>query len=66
MFKLFWRIKVLPSAQVIIWRVLENKIVTKANLHRCGIAVEVFSTAFVGLKRRSLFIFFYCRITCLV
>jgi len=43
-YKMFWRSKVVPSALVSAfvstWRVLENKIATRANLERRGIAVE--------------------------
>jgi len=33
----FWMIKVLPSAHVTAWKVLENKLATKANLERHGV-----------------------------
>ena len=35
----FWKGKVVPSAQVTAWRVLENKLATKANLEKRGITV---------------------------
>jgi len=35
-----WRCKVLPSALITAWRVMENKIATRANLERRGVVVE--------------------------
>ena len=32
----FWRLKAQPSAHLLAWRVLEDKIATKANLARRG------------------------------
>ncbi|XP_068492248.1 uncharacterized protein [Phaseolus vulgaris] len=39
-FKQLWRCKTLPFALVTAWRVLENKLATRVNLEKCGIAVE--------------------------
>ncbi|XP_068466574.1 uncharacterized protein [Phaseolus vulgaris] len=39
-FKQLWRCKALPSALVTAWRVLENKLATRVNLEKRGIAVE--------------------------
>jgi len=39
-FKQLWRCKSLPSALVTAWRVLENKLATRLNLEKRGIAVE--------------------------
>jgi len=43
MYKNFWRSKVVSSALVSSWRVLQNKIATRVNLERCGIVVECLS-----------------------
>jgi len=39
-YNLFGKCKVLPVAQVLAWRVLENKIATKVNLVRRGVVVD--------------------------
>ena len=63
MFKLFWRIKDLPSSRVTAWRVLENKLTTKANLLRRGIAVGSVCCCFCGVSEEELnHMFFYCRV----
>ena len=63
MFKLFRRIKALSSTQVTTWRVLKNKLATKDNLHRCGIAVGSVFCCFCGVKEEELnHLFFYFRI----
>lgn len=36
----FWNIKALPSAQVVGWKILLNKVSTKVNLHNRGIELE--------------------------
>ena len=54
MFKMFWRIKALPLAYVTAWMVLENKIVTKVNLFRRGIAIRSVLYCFCGLKEKEL------------
>ena len=67
MFKLFGRIKALPSVQVTAWRVLENKIATKVNLNRRAIAVGSVFYCFCGVKEEELNnLSFDCRITWLV
>jgi len=50
MFKMFWRTKALPSAQVTAWKVLVNKLATKVNLFRRGIAIRSVLCCFCGLK----------------
>jgi len=48
-FKVFSRIKVLPSAHLVAWMVLENKIATKVNFVRQGIVVgDISCVACVG------------------
>jgi len=39
LFQSFWRIKAQPSSHLTTWRVLEDKIVSKANLARRGVCV---------------------------
>ncbi|XP_068487176.1 uncharacterized protein [Phaseolus vulgaris] len=39
-FSKLWRCKVVPSAVLTAWRVLENKLVTRVNLERRGVLVE--------------------------
>jgi len=58
----FWKTKVVPFAQVTAWRVIENKIASKANLERrgveilnnlcclCGAFEETTSHLFVGYR----------------
>ena len=36
----FWKIKALLSTHITDWRVLENKIATKVNMARHGVAVD--------------------------
>jgi len=63
----FWNIKALPAAQVMAWRVLKNKIVTKVNLARHKVVVESIICCFCGLKEESInHLFFKCRISWLV
>jgi len=63
MFKLFFRIKVLPSAQVTAWRVLENKLATKANLLRHRIWVGSVCGCFCGVSEEELnHMFFYYKV----
>jgi len=40
LFEDFWKIKALPSALFIAWRVLGNSIASKANLVRRGVIVD--------------------------
>jgi len=67
MFCWFWKIKVLPSAHVTAWRVLENKIVTKANLLTREIVIESALCCLCGVKlKETNHMFFDCRIVWLV
>ena len=40
LYDFFWKIKVLPSAKVTVWRVIENKLATRVNLKRHGVEIE--------------------------
>jgi len=48
LYNFFWSIKALPAAQVLAWRVLENKIATKVNLARRGVTTDVLFVVFAG------------------
>ena len=50
----FWNIKVLSAVQVMAWRVLKNKIVTKVNLAQCGMVVESIICCFCGLEEEFI------------
>jgi len=64
MFNLFRRIKALSSAQLTAWRVLGNKIATKVNLLRRGVAVRNSLCSFCREKEEEFFhLFFDCRIS---
>jgi len=39
LFQSFWRIKAQPSSHLTIWRILEDKITSKANLARRGVCM---------------------------
>jgi len=63
LYKFFWSIKALPTAQVLAWRVLENKIATKVNLARRGVMTDVLVCCFCRLKEESTSnLLFDCRI----
>jgi len=51
-FKKFWKSKVVPTALDTTWRVLENKLATKANLERRGSQLQASRVVFVGSRRR--------------
>jgi len=62
-YKKFWKSKVMPSALVFAWRVLENKIATRTNLERHGIAVESLLCSLYGVEEETCrHLFFECRI----
>ena len=57
----------MPAAQVLAWRVLENKIATKVNLVRRGVAVQSILCCLCGAHEESTnHLFFGCRIAWLV
>jgi len=57
----FWKCKVLPSAHVTAWRVLENKLTTKANLEKRGITVVSFVCSLCEVEEESnTHLFFEC------
>jgi len=62
LFKKFWKVKVVPSALVTVWRVLEDKLATKANLEKRGITVVSFMCSLCGVEEEtSTHLFFECR-----
>ena len=50
MFKLFWSIRALPSAQCFAWRVILNRVATKDNLRRRGTTLQDTFCALCGLE----------------
>ncbi|XP_068492296.1 uncharacterized protein [Phaseolus vulgaris] len=57
----FWKCKVVPSAHVTAWRVLENKLATKANLEKRGITVVSSLYSLCGVEEEShTHMFFEC------
>ena len=63
----FWMIKVLPSTHVNAWRVLENKLATKANLKRRGIELKSILCCLCGANEETTsHLFFCCKIALLV
>ena len=40
LYDFFWKIKALPLAQVIAWRVIENMLAARVKLERCGLEIE--------------------------
>ena len=49
-FKKFWKSKVVPTTLVTTWRVLENKLATKANLERRRIIVASSTCSLCGVE----------------
>jgi len=49
----FWVSKVVPTALVTVWKVLENKLVTKANLVRRGITVASSICSLCGVEEET-------------
>jgi len=67
MYEGFWRIKAQPSAHLINWRVLEDKIATKVNLTRRGILLESSICSMCGEEAETMSdLFGTCRIAWLV
>jgi len=67
LFASFWKIKALPSAFFTAWRVLGNKIASKANLVRRGIEVGNMSYCMCGEEEETTrHLFFECRVAWLV
>jgi len=60
-FKKFWVNKVVPIALVTAWRVLENKLATKANLVRHKIMVASSTCSLCGVEETSTHLFFECK-----
>jgi len=40
MYEYFWKIKTLPSTEVVAWRVLQNRVATKDNLLERGMVMD--------------------------
>ena len=63
LYNFFWKIKALPLAHIIAWRVLENKIVTKVNLARREISVDSTVCCFCREKEEiTNHLLFECRV----
>ena len=60
MFEYLWKIKALPSAQFIAWRVLVNSIASKDNLERRGVAAASNLCCFCGVKVETTKPIFFC------
>ncbi|XP_068471708.1 uncharacterized protein [Phaseolus vulgaris] len=59
-----WRCKALPSALFTAWRVLENRIASRVNLVRRGVAVENLLYCLCGEEEESsCHLFFVCRMS---
>jgi len=64
MYESFWKIKVLPSAQITTWRVIENKIATRVNLERHCVAVKSNLCCLCEvLEESTSHLFFGCRVS---
>ena len=67
LFEDFWKIKALPSALFIAWRVLGNSIASKANLVRHGVTVDCSSCCLCREEvETTRHLFFECKIAWLV
>lgn len=67
LFKALWRIKALPSAHFVAWKVLENNIATKVNLVKREILVKNIMCSLCGEKdETSSHLFFGCRFAWIV
>jgi len=69
-FSKIWRSKVVPSAALMAWRVLENKLATRVNLSRRGVQLESLRCVLRGKEEESCsHLFFGCsfawRVWCL-
>jgi len=63
MFKLFWSIKALRSAQYFAWRVILNRVATKDNHRRRGTTLQDTFFALSGLEEETVsHLFFTCNI----
>jgi len=69
-FSKLWRCKTVPSAVLMAWRVLENKLATRVNLSRRGVQLESLRCVLCGKEEESCsHLFFVCsfawRVWCL-
>ncbi len=69
-FRKLWRSKAVPSAALLAWRVLENKLATRVNLSRRGVQLESLRCVLCGKEEESCsHLFFGCtfawRVWCL-
>jgi len=63
----FWRLKAQPSSQLIAWRVLEDKIATKAKLVRRGLCMTTITCCLCGEEEEiTSHLFYTCRVSWLV
>ena len=65
-----WRSKAIPSAMILAWRVMENKLATRVNLSRRGVKLESLRCVLCGKEEESSsHLFFGCsfawRVWCL-
>jgi len=63
MFKLFWSIRALPSAQYFAWRTILNRVATEDNIRRRGTTLQDTLCALCGLEEETVsHLFFTCNI----
>jgi len=64
LYEALWSIKALPSALTTAWRVLNDRLPTRANLERRGLILETNRCAMCGEDEESgSHVFFECRVT---
>jgi len=57
-----WRCKAVPSAVLMAWRLLENKLATRVNLSRIGVQVDSSMCSLCGMEEESCrHLFFDCK-----
>lgn len=54
-----WRCKAVPSAALIAWRLMENKLATRVNLSRRGVLVDSSTCSLCGKEEESCRHFFF-------
>jgi len=61
------KIKVLPSSHVTAWRVIENKVASKANLEKRGIGIDNNLCCLCRMSEKSTnHLFFRCKVAWLL
>ena len=67
MYEFFWKIKTLPSIQVVAWRVLHTRVATREKLSRRWILLEANACVMCeGDKETNTHLFFTCKVAWLV